>query len=264
MGIGAKSSFWRRMLFRVLASTYVRRSCATEDGVFDAYVSPGSSLKVLDPRGLSIDRVHQRFIREWVDGRSTVWDIGTNLGLFALPAALKARHGVVYGFEPDAEIVANVLRSLRLPRNAMLNVMLFCMAVSDTDGTAGFQVSKFSRAMSRLAGVGQWQDAQVRTAEMRSVPTLRIDTLAKSLAAPTVLKIDVEGAEMQVLEGAKETISKSRPAILIEGPQELRQPMGDFFRRYDYVMLDGAADEKIPLTHPVWDTVAVPKERFTI
>jgi FkbM family methyltransferase len=263
MGIGAQSSVWRKALFRSLDRFYIRRSCVTEDGAFDAYVSAGSSLKVLNPRGLSLDPVHQRFIREWVNERSTVWDIGTNLGLFALPAALRATRGVVYGFEPDVEIVVNVLRSLRLPRNAGLKVTLFCMGISDTDGTARFQISKFSRAMSKLEGVGHWHDAQVQTAELRYIPTLRIDTLAKSIVAPTVIKIDVEGAEMRVLEGGKETISRWRPTMLIEGPRELWQPMGDFLRRYDYIMLDGAADDKTPLNHPVWDTVAVPKERFS-
>jgi len=262
MGIGAESSFWRRALFRSLGAVYLRRTCTTEDGSFDAYVSAGSSLKVLNPRGLSIERVHQRFIRNWIDTHSTVWDIGTNLGLFALPAALRAKQGSVYGFEPDIEVAANVLRSIRCPRNAGLNVTLFPMAVSDMDGTARFQVSKFSRAMSRLDGVGQWRGAQVETAEMRSVATLRIDTLVKSLRPPTVIKIDVEGAEMKVLEGGQETISRWRPTMLVEGPQELWQPMGDFFRQHDYVLLDGGTDARTPLDHPVWDTVAVPRERF--
>ena len=61
--IGALSPFWRRALYRVFASRYVRRKCRTDDGVFEAYVSPSSSLKFLDPRMSLVDRVHQRFIR---------------------------------------------------------------------------------------------------------------------------------------------------------------------------------------------------------
>jgi hypothetical protein len=78
MGIGAQSSIWRRALFKALGSTYFRRKCTTNDGVFEAYVSPNSSLKVLNPRGLSIDPVHQRFIRDWIDPAATVWDIGVS------------------------------------------------------------------------------------------------------------------------------------------------------------------------------------------
>src|ERR1700733_2581559 len=144
MGIGAYSSTWRRALFTALGSSYIRRRCRTSDGVFDAYVSPNSSLKVLDPRGLSIDPVHARFIRDWIEPTAVVWDIGANLGLFALPAALRANKGRVYGFEPDVELVANLYRTLRLPQNNGLNISWFCLAISNQDSTAAFQISKFS------------------------------------------------------------------------------------------------------------------------
>ncbi len=80
---------------------------------------------------------------------------------------------------------------------------------------------------------------------------------------PHSYKIDVEGAEMRVLEGGEETISIHRPGILIEGPRELWEKMGSFFQKLDYVLLDGAAEVQVPLTEPVWDTIAVPKEKFT-
>src|SRR5664280_510032 len=113
MGIGAQSPLWRRTLIRAFAPTYFRRKGRTNDGTFEAYVSPNSGLKVLNPLGLPIDPVHQRFIADWVKSDAIVWDIGTNLGLFAFPAALKAKNGRVYGFEPDVELAANLLRSLK-------------------------------------------------------------------------------------------------------------------------------------------------------
>ena len=42
-----------------------------------------SNLKFLDPRVSLVDRVHQRFIRDWVEPDAVVWDVGSNLGLFA-------------------------------------------------------------------------------------------------------------------------------------------------------------------------------------
>ncbi|MBI2714459.1 MAG: FkbM family methyltransferase [Rhizobiales bacterium] len=245
-----------------MASTYIRRKINSADGVFEAYVSAGSSLKVLRPGGVLIDPAHARFIRDWIAPDAVVWDVGCNLGLFAFPAALKAKAGMIYGFEPDVELAVQLLRSHRLPLNKTLKVALFCLAISSANSTATFQISKFSRAMNRLEGVGNWNDHGVTADEVRSVVTMRIDSLAQSLRPPTAIKIDVEGAEMHVLEGGEATIAKYRPTILIEGPRELWEPMGAFFRKHDYVLLDGAAEEQTPLQEPVWDTVAVAQEKF--
>jgi FkbM family methyltransferase len=260
--IGARSPFWRRALFKVFASRYFRRKCRTDDGVFEAYVSPSSSLTVLDLRVSLVDRVHQRFIRDWVEPDAVVWDVGSNLGLFSLPAARKAARGRVYAFEPDVDLAGNLLRSLRLTQNKDLNVSMVCVAVSNVDGTAAFQISKYSRAMNKLEAVGKWHENQVVVEELRSVATMRIDTLSKTLAPPTVVKIDVEGAEVEVLEGGEVTISNYRPTMLVEGPSELKDPMRAFFEKHDYVILDGGAEHQSPLRDPVWDTVAVPREKF--
>jgi FkbM family methyltransferase len=189
-----------------------------------------------------------------------VWDVGSNVGLFAFPAALKASNGRVYTFEPDVDLARNLLRSMMLPHNRKLDVSVLCLAVSNADGTANFEISKFSRAMNKLEGVGDWHRNQVVVGQRRLVPTMRIDTLAKTLPPPTVLKIDVEGAEVSVLEGGEQTIATHRPKILIEGPHELWEPMNEFFDKREYVLFDGSLDSRVPLSQPVWDTVAVPKE----
>lgn len=257
MGVGEQSSIWRRALFRLFRSTYFRRTVTFDGAAFEAFVSPGSNLRFLDPRGVTVDAVHRRFIRDWVDDDAVVWDIGANLGLFAMPAAIRAHRGRVIAFEPDADLVAALLRSLRLPRNAALNVSVHALAVSDVDGTASFQISRYSRALNKLQAVGQ-----LAAQELRTVPTKRIDTLAESLAPPSVLKIDVEGAEMLVLAGGEQTIARHRPAILIEGPRQLSEPMSAFFGKLDYVMLDGTSSDTKPIASPVWDTIAVPREKM--
>lgn len=262
MGIGAESPFWKRVLYSAFASSYFRRTCKTDGGSFAVYVSPGSSLKVLDFRKPLVDAVHERFIRDWVKPDAVVWDIGGNLGLFALPAALKATSGHVYVIEPDVELAANLCRSLRLRKNKKLGVSVICLALSNSVCVAKFQISKFSRAMNKLEAVGKWNNNRVIPEEVRIVPVMSIDTLAKAIRPPTNLKIDVEGAEMDVLIGGETTISSFRPSILIEGPSELWDPMSAFFEKHRYVLLDGEAAHQSPLSRPVWNTIAVPQEVF--
>jgi FkbM family methyltransferase len=253
---------WKRAVLRACSSRYFRRRCRTANGVFEAYVSVNSGLGVLDFRKSLVAAAHERFIREWVDADAVVWDIGANLGLFGLPAALKATRGGVYMFEPDVELAGNLLRSVRLKTNKKLNARTVCVAVSNADGVQTFQISKLSRAMNKLETVGKFRENQIVVEELRPVVTMRIDSLSKFLTPPTVLKIDVEGAEVDVLEGGSATIAKHRPTILVEGPQELWGPMQAFFERHHYVLLDGSVEDKSPLAHPLWDTVAVPAERF--
>jgi FkbM family methyltransferase len=262
MGIEEQSPLWRRALFKACSSRYFRRKCRTADGIFEAYVSANSGLSVLDIRKSLVAPTHERFIREWVESDAVVWDIGANLGLFGLPAALKVSKGRVYMFEPDVELAGNLLRSLGLQHNKKLNASVVCLAVSNADGIQTFQISKFSRAMNKLEAVGKFRENQIVVKERRSVATMRIDSLSEFLAPPTVLKIDVEGAEVNVLESGNATISKHRPTILIEGPQELWDPMWAFFERHHYVLLDGSIEDKSPLAQPAWDTVAVPAEKY--
>src|SRR5262249_44797981 len=156
-------------------------NCTTSDGTFEVWVSPSSSLGVLDFRKSLVDPVHERFIREWIKSDAVVWDIGSNLGLFALPAALKAKAGRVYAFEPDLELAGSLLRSLRLNQNEKLPISVMCVAISKVDSAANFQISKFSRALNKLETVGRWNESHIVVEELRLVPTMRIDTLAQTL-----------------------------------------------------------------------------------
>jgi FkbM family methyltransferase len=260
--LGRLTPLWRKAVLRAFGSRSIRRTIATPDGRFEAYVSPGCELKMLDPRGVRIDAVHQRFIQRWINPTSVVWDIGTNMGLFAFPAALKAHNGQVYGFEPDVDLAANMLRSIASSMNRSLRVSVLCAALGDTDGCAEFLIAAYSRSMNKLAGMGPWHDNLYVAEQERLVPVLCIDTLAKHLRAPDIIKIDVEGAEIHVLRGGERTIAAHRPVLLVEGPHELWPEMSAFYRSLDYVCYDGQAEAPVLSETPSWDTVAVPREKW--
>lgn len=257
--MGVQAALWRRTASRLFANHFFVRRGRTKNGSFDTYVSAGAQLSVLSPR-LPIDPSHERFIETWVKKDSVVWDIGGNMGLFAFPAALKAREGQVYVFEPDVELAANLVRSTRRKHNAGLNITVVPCAAADTDGPCRFLISAYGRSMNKLAGVGAWHDGIFRSSEERMVTTMRIDTAIAVLKPPSVIKIDVEGAEMMVLEGGRKTIQQYRPVLTIEGPDELADAFKAYFDELRYVILDGASENPSPITHSVWNLVAVPNE----
>ncbi|MBD0320995.1 MAG: FkbM family methyltransferase [Gemmatimonadetes bacterium] len=119
-----------------------------------------------------------------------VWDIGAHKGYLSLAAArIVGARGSVVAFEPSSENRALLERHLEW--NSARNVRVVPVAVSGSDGEARFG-GKGSTITFRI-GVGD------ETVATRTVRTL---IERDALPAPTVLKIDAEGAEVDILRGA--------------------------------------------------------------
>jgi len=144
-----------------------------------------------------------------VESGSTVIDVGANVGFFTLLAAkLAGKEGVVVSFEPDPTSFSLLSRSVQ--RNNFGNVRLFRKCISDVDGEQVLYLSvthhKGMHSISRnLGGLGI------------SVKSARLDTVADSLNIDEIdlLKIDVEGAEPEVLDGATRLLSEHRVRNII-------------------------------------------------
>ena len=134
------------------------------------------------------------------------FDIGANVGYFSLLAAkLTAPDGFVVAFEPLPRNT-NFLRQ-HIGLNALeQRIKLYEAAVSDHDGKTFFDLGK-SSAMGHIASQGQLE-----------VQLLSLDSLIKSgeVPMPDVMKIDVEGAEFEVLQGAKEILAEHHPLLFID------------------------------------------------
>jgi FkbM family methyltransferase len=138
-----------------------------------------------------------------------VFDIGANAGYYTLLAArLAGPRGKVIACEPDPRIAA-FLRA-HVAANRLTNVAAVQSAVGAECGTAHF-------SRGRGTGTGRMSDSGELTVRVRT-----LDELADEYAAfPTHLKIDVEGAELDVLRGGREVLSRARPTIFLSthGPQ---------------------------------------------
>lgn len=164
-------------------------------------------------------------LKQWggIEG-ATCWDVGAHIGYHSLCfAALVGARGRVVSFEPNPYNVERF--HLHLERNPDLasRITLLTAALSDADGEAMFEFSPTvddgTSTGSHLAAASAACDpSEYANFAHTTVKTLRADTLLREgrISPPTVIKLDVEGAEQLVLEGASELLTSLRPLLFVE------------------------------------------------
>jgi FkbM family methyltransferase len=143
----------------------------------------------------------------------TCVDIGGHLGYYCLlMARLVGPAGRVISFEPVQENMAVLKENVAL--NGITNVELVNSALGERPGT----LSLIRPKNFQLSWTPSVQGYSVEGA--RDSVEVKVDTLDAHLSRggdkPSVIKIDVEGAELQVLRGATETLRTTRPTVLLE------------------------------------------------
>ncbi|HEY3488856.1 MAG TPA: FkbM family methyltransferase [Candidatus Deferrimicrobiaceae bacterium] len=130
------------------------------------------------------------------------FDVGANTGFYSLFASvLSGPGGRVVAIEPLPRNLAYIRRHVAM--NGIDNVAIVGKAVSDRVGTATFAVD--GPATSRLAEGGSL-----------TVEVTTIDEISRTLGiVPNVMKVDIEGAEIDMLKGAREVLAKGRPVIFM-------------------------------------------------
>ena len=163
----------------------------------------GSRGKLLRVLGGSYEREQTRLFEAHVRPGQTVLDVGAHVGYYTLLASsLVGPRGAVWAFEPSPHNARFLRRHVRLNRCA--NVRVEEGAVSSREGTAWFAPGSGS-GTGHLAGSGRFQ-----------VRTVALDAwCAEREIRPDVVKIDVEGAEREVLEGARRVLETARPLLFL-------------------------------------------------
>ncbi len=197
-----------------------------------------------------------------VKNNNVVWDVGANLGFFTFTSSLLVgENGMVVAFEPDTWLVRALRESVKKQRYST-NITIVPTAVAKENALRTFAIAKRARASNHLVEYGHSQAGGMRDSE--TVPCISLDWALNFYSAPNVLKIDVEGAEYEVLLGASELIKKYRPSIIIEVGYDNTKNVGDFLRLNEYEIYDGDKDPQFlnPLNKPTWTTIAIPKLSF--
>jgi FkbM family methyltransferase len=159
-----------------------------------------------------------------------VYDIGAHVGFYTLIASVHSK--MVYAFEPFPRNLEFLRRHLAL--NQLTNVQVFPVAVGRETEVVQFQ-SHSSHAQGRVSSSGDFSVQQVALDQFVAQNSLRL---------PNVLKIDVEGAEYNVLSGAENLLRDTHPTIfLATHGTEVHVQCRDFLIGLGYQMESLAEDE---------------------
>jgi FkbM family methyltransferase len=171
----------------------------------------------------------QRAIKRYVAAGDTVYDVGANIGYVSLSLSKQVGPtGRVIAFEPVPRNVE--LLRMNIENNKLGNVQVLDAAASDGSGDAVIRIAG-NLATASLT----WHRDDPSATEIR-IKTVAIDPLvnAGELGEPTFVKIDVEGAEGQVLQGMQRTIAGARPVLFVECSDTGRETAWHLLRDLGY------------------------------
>ena len=141
---------------------------------------------------------------------TTYIDVGAHVGSYAMLGALAVGPtGRVLAFEPDEANRSRLERHVRL--NNLPNVEVFDHGLGNASGNV-------SMVRPVATNSGMTRDARTGESPDFSMQVKRLDDVADSLSGSrvSVMKIDVEGAEIEVVRGASRLIKSEQPFIVFE------------------------------------------------
>ena len=154
---------------------------------------------------------------------SIIFDLGANAGVYTLLAASRATAGHVYSFEPLERNLEFLRRHIEL--NRFTNCTVIPAAVHSSSGWAQLAEGP-TPEMAALATGGSFRVKTVALDELRQSATL---------PAPDLIKMDIEGNELEALHGATRLLEIDRPVIYVAAhSSNLQRDCAEFLRNLGY------------------------------
>lgn len=197
-------------------------------------------------------------------GRDVI-DVGANIGFFSVLAARHNPAGRVLAIEPSPAALKRLIENLA--RNGVADrVVVFEGVASDRIGTAELHLIDDMEEYSSLGPIVHTSVAG-RSSVALEVRADCIDALvARHRLDPGFIKIDVEGAEQLVIDGAMETLRRHRPVVVSELSPALLGPMGasargivDRLRAIGYRVIDAQDPQLAPGLRAYGEILCLPQ-----
>jgi FkbM family methyltransferase len=199
-------------------------------------------------------------MRRFLEPGGDMVDVGAHVGMYSVAAALAVRgRGRVLAFEPNPAARRQLEANVAL--NGCDNVLVSAAAVAAEPGEALLHVPATSDPSFSSLGGGRFAEG-----EPVRVPTTTLDAeVGAAGLSPAFVKVDVEGAELGVLDGAERTLA-SRPVLLVEVGDATARPVAERLaaRGYEpYEVRRGGLHRGLDGARGFFNALFVPPERWT-
>ena len=157
--------------------------------------------------GFSDNRTIFDLYRQYALPGTAALDVGANLGIHSLVLSrCVGKRGAVFSYEPVESIHRRLGDNIRA--NGLVNIVTRSTGIGEINGEVGFDdhAGKFNIGKGR-----------VQKQAHATIPVTTIDEEAEDLRSPvSLIKIDVEGYELSALRGARRTLERFEPALVLE------------------------------------------------
>ena len=202
----------------------------------------------------------------FLDKTRDVIDVGANVGFFTVMFAKNITNKKVLSIEPTKNAIRRLRQNLEL-NDVIDRVDVFEGVASNQNGTVEIKTIEGKEEYSSL-GEMLHPSISKESYVTESIISTTIDALVEQKSLdPGFLKVDVEGVEHLVFEGAQETIKNKRPIILSELSNSLLMENGssseeviNLIKKYDYDVFDPVDLIGEPGNKDFGDILCFPKE----
>ena len=142
------------------------------------------------------------------------FDVGANAGCISLDTRAHMGEEVrICLFEPQPSLSSSIKKSIAV--NGFNNLQLFEVLLGNYDGTAELYLTSHAIHASMIPREKEFDKIML--------PIWKVDTLVATgrCPPPDIIKIDTEGAELQILEGMRKTLTDHSPTILFEADENM-------------------------------------------
>lgn len=184
---------------------------------FYFYCLPNSVIENIILEDGIFDKAVLDLMSDHIKSNSIVIDVGANIGAYTIPLAVLNPTIDIHSFEPNPYVADRLRRNISV--NQITNVTVHQEGLSNNQGVTQFHVIRPSENMTYNLGLSSIAESAVQDQDTDKIE-IAINTIdnifSDSDKHVSLLKVDVQGFEFEVLKGAEITINKYRPVIIIE------------------------------------------------